>query len=223
MIEVLNTGSVKMEFPISNIGSIFESPGMMPISVHGFTLTVNTEKLKDYLQIHHLDEQTLESLAKEVELRMTPEEVMDLRAKQTLALNRGLTIKVDSEDIVPDYSSFSIILPDVTTKIKIESIPNDENLDDYITLTPIKEEFRTQTKGLDKVLKTSIIAEILNTVQGESYQTECKFYHKIIERLSQESNTGQMFLLMYRYMMQYALNVDTLELKTILTEVLLNE
>jgi sulfatase maturation enzyme AslB (radical SAM superfamily) len=121
-----------------------------------------------------------------------------------------------------DMTHFKVKTPSLATKLRVEIADQDFDLEGFTLLNGVKPEFKDIAKGLERVIKTPVAAHILNLIQEQDVKQEMAFYSLVFDKLEPTANTFTLALGMMRHLMQYALNTDSLQLRSILTEEFIN-
>jgi len=131
-------------------------------------------------------------------------------------------LKTQIEDETLDMTRFKVKTPSLATKLRVEIADQDFDMEGFTLLNGVKPEFKDIAKGLERIMKTPVAAHILNMIQEQDAKQEMAFYALVFEKLDSDANTFTLALGMMRHLMQYALNVDSLQLRSILTEEFIN-
>lgn len=211
-----------IDIPLSNIQELFAVEGSVYITVHNVSLAFNASQLRNLgINADIQNSKSRQVFAKAIEEKLSPEDAFVLRQKQLKALSVGARFSIADGEAVKDTQAFKVIIPELVSRVRVEVSDKEIPEDELHYLNSVKEEYRGRARGLNRVLKNTSAAEVLNAVQEFARDGELDFYFKVLLKMPADSNTRSFVLMQLRMMMQYALNVDNLELKAALTEVLL--
>jgi hypothetical protein len=211
-----------LEIPMNRIRHLVGQDEVISIEVHGKPLFINKGVLCDLAGGAPFEKINLKSVKESLEESLSVEEVDMLRKSQTRSITLGSEYYLVEGEPVLDMSQFKVHTPSLATKLRVEIADQDVELEGFSLLNGVKPEFRNIAKGLERIIKTPIAAHILNIIQEQDPKQEMAFYAKVFDCFTVEANTFTLGLGMMRHLMQYALNVDALELRSILTNEFLN-
>ena len=214
---------VALEIPMNRIRHLVERDEVVSIKVHGKPLLVNKAVLCEIAGNVPFEKINMKSVQEALETALSTSEVGELRKTQTRSVSLGSEYHLVKGEPVLDMSQFKVRTPSLATKLKVEIADQDFDIEGFALLNGVKPEFKDIAKGLERVVKTPVAAHILNIIQEQDPKQEMAFYAMLFDRLAPEANTFTLALGMMRHLMQYALNVDSLELRSILTEEFLNK
>ena len=214
---------IAVEIPMHRIRHLVERDEVVSIKVHGKPLLINKAVLSEIAGNVPFEKINQKSVQEALEDTLTLSEVEELRKVQTRSVSLGSEYHLVEGEPVLDMSQFKVRTPSLATKLKVEIADQDFDLEGFELLNGVKPEFKDIANGLDRVIKTPVAAHILNIIQEQSPKREMAFYAKLFDRFTPEANTFTLALGMMRHLMQYALNVDSLELRSILTDEFLNK
>lgn len=212
---------VVLHIPFDNIEKLIEECETVQVPVHGTLLTLLRSSVEKY-GIDCGDIDALNILSSSLEDVISPKETLDLRRKQIFSQKTGTKFIIERGNLIPSADSLKLLVPNLCTKIEVEILNKEMDISNLRLLNTIKDEYVGESHGLKRVLKSVAAAEILNLVQEEENSKELEFYFKILTKFKDDTATKNFVLNTLRQTMQFALNVDTLELKSILTKELLN-
>jgi len=214
---------VVLEIPLNRIRHLVERDDVVSVKVHGKPIFINKEVLREIAGNVPFEKINMKSVQESLEEALSVAEVDELRKAQTRSVSLGSEYHLFEGEPVLDMTQFKVRTPSLATKLKVEIADQDFDLEGFALLNGVKPKFKDIAKGLDKIVKIPVAANILNLIQEQDPKQEMAFYAMLFDRFSPEANTFTFALGMMRHLMQYALNVDSLELRSILTEEFLNK
>ena len=214
---IIDETDIAIDIPLHRIRQLIEKEEVITIKVHNIPIFINKSTLCDIVGVS-FEKINMQSVKESLEEVLSQKDVEEFRKQQTRSVSLGSEYYLVDNTPVLDLSQFTIKTPTLATKLKVEIADMDFDLEGFSLLNGVKPEFKNVAKGLEWVIKTPIAAHILNLVQEQTPQKEMEFYINIFGKLGSDSNTFSLALGMFRHLMQYALNVDTLQIKSILTE-----
>jgi len=214
---------LEVEIPIHRIRHLVERDEVVSVKVHGKPVLVNKSVLCEIAGDIPFERINLKSVQESLEENLTLAEVEELRLIQTRSVSLGSEYHLFEGVPVLDMTQFKVKTPSLATKLRVEIAEQDFDLESFTLLNGVKPEFKDIAKGLERVIKTPVAAHILNMIQEQDAEAEMAFYALVFEKLGPKTNTFTLALGMLRHLMQFALNVDSLQLRSILTEEFLNK
>lgn len=206
--------------PTTHLNDLFKSSGVVNVVIHNVMLSLDKGSLEK-LGVNTEDPCMIDMVVKSLMEKLTPEEALELRRNQQVALKHGIQFKIEGTEVKKSTANFTVLVPELCSRIKIETLNKEIDIEKNLTvLNEVKSEFQSEARGLQKVLKNTTAAEMLNYIQTLSPAEELKFYFDVLSRFPKDSATAIFSLSIMRHIMQYSFNVDNLMLKAILTEVL---
>jgi len=208
---------VVVEVPIESLEKLINTKGMVPLSIHGNSLLLNVNEIDELLGEGTLTDARLKILQKSLETALSKEDSLELADKQRQSISSGVKFSLEEHNPILSLSSYKVIVPEFISKVQVEELDKEVELSDYSVLVEVKPEYQEEALGLPKVITTSVAVKILNDVSKLSIEEEFKFYCQLLPHMKSDSHTVQYALNLLRMIMQYSINVDTLELKAVLT------
>lgn len=218
----IEDGDVVVEIPMHRIRHLLDREEVVTVKVHGKPILVSKNSLCEIAGGVPFDRINMRSVQESLEENISLQEVEEFRRIQTRSVSLGTEYYLAEGVPVLDTNQFKVKTPSLASKLRVELADQDFDLDGFELLNGVKPEFKDVARGLNKVIRTPIAAHILNMVQEQEPKQEMAFYAMIFEKLEAEANTFTLALGMMRHLMQYALNVDSLQLRSILTDELVN-
>lgn len=218
----VDEGDITVDIPMHRIRYLIERDEVVTVKVHGKPILINKATLCEMAGDIPFERINLRSVVESLEENLTSEEVEELRKVQTRSVSLGSEYRLEESILTLDTNQFKVRTPSLATKLKVELADQEFDLDGFALLNGVKPEFKDVAKGLMRVVKTPVAAHILNLIQEQDPKQEMAFYAMLLDRLDSDANTFSLGLGMMRHLMQYALNVDTLQVKSILTEEFVN-
>jgi len=219
----VDDGDVMVEIPMHRIRHLVERDEVVTVKVHGKPILINKATLCEMAGGVPFERINLHSVRESLEENISLPEVEELRKAQTRSVSLGTEYHLDEGIPILDTNQFKVKTPSLATKLKVEIADQDFDLEGFALLNGVKPEFKDVAKGLERVVKTPVAAHILNLIQEQDPKQEMAFYAMLFDRLDSDANTFSLALGMMRHLMQYALNVDSLQLRSILTEEFVNK
>lgn len=211
-----------IDIPIHRIQNLVGRDEVVSIKVHGKPVLVNKTVLCEIAGDVPFERINLKSVQESLEENMTAVDVEELRKVQTKSVSLGTEYHLVEGTPILDMSQFKAKTPTLATKLRVEIADQDFDLEGFTLLNGVKPEFKDIAKGLERIVKTPVAAHILNMVQEQDAKQEMAFYSLIFDKLEPDANTFTLALGMMRHLMQYALNVDSLQIRSIITEEFIN-
>ena len=211
-----------IDIPIHRIQNLVGRDEVVSIKVHGKPVLVNKTVLCEIAGDVPFERINLKSVQESLEENMTALDVEELRKVQTKSVSLGTEYHLVEGTPILDMSQFTVKTPTLATKLRVEIADQDFDLEGFTLLNGVKPEFKDIAKGLERIVKTPVAAHILNMVQEQDAKQEMAFYSLIFDKLEPDANTFTLALGMMRHLMQYALNVDSLQIRSIITEEFIN-
>ena len=208
---------VAVEVPTESLEKLINTKGMVPLSIHGNSLLLNVNEIDELLGEGTLTDSRLKILQRSLESVLSNEDAGELAEKQRQSISSGVKFSLEEHNPILSLSSYKIIVPEFISKVQVEELDKEVELGDYSVLVEVKPEYREEALGLPKVITTSVAVKILNDVSKLSTEEEFRFYCQLLPHMKPDSHTVQYALNLLRMIMQYSINVDTLELKAVLT------
>lgn len=206
--------------PTANLNDLFKSSGVINVAIHDVVLSLDKgslEKLGVDTENQHMIDMVVEALTEKI----TPEEALELRRNQQIAVRNGIQFVIEGTEVIKSTANFTVLVPELCSQIKIETLNKEIEKEKNLTLlNEVKPEFISEARGLNRILKNSAAAELLNYIQTLNSNEELNFYLDVLSRFPKDSATVVFSLSLMRHVMQYSFNCDNLILKAILTEVL---
>lgn len=218
----LREDDLAVEIPMHRIRHLMERDEVVTVKVHGKPVLVNKAVLCEIAGSVPFERINLRSVVESLEEALNSEEVEELRKTQTRSVSLGSEYHLSEGVPILDTGQFKVKTPSLATKLKVEIADQDFDLEGFALLNGVKPEFKDIAKGLERIVKTPVAAHILNMIQEQNPKQEMAFYALLFDKLESDANTFTLALGLMRHLMQYALNVDSLQLRSILTEEFIN-
>jgi len=208
------------EIPTKSLETFAQTRGSASVTPHGVTIHLDVKNILEHFGEEFLTPELHVVLRENFETRFTKAQILEIQKGQRASKQSGTEFKISGATSVVDYDKFKIYVPELPVKYNLHIEEQEINVEGMTFYSGVKEEFRHLSKGRAAVFPIKGVEQILEDIQKFTPIEQMKMFSAILTELPEDSPSLAFALTAVKGALSLAINVEPLELKTAVTEVI---